>query len=560
LLNEIHRWRRRGRALVAGKFSLARRLPSLRLRNPCTVEASPAFFRQEETMPGVTRSLSGALVVVCASGLACGVGAVDEPATESTTSALTASKSYLVSFTGGSIPANADALVAGAGGTIAARYLNVGAVLARSGAAAFASTLRAKAGIESVGAVAAVSSAIGPVRTTSPHRRRVNPPAAAGDPLSFRQWDMDQIRAPQARAIATGTKSVLVGVLDSGIDVTHPDLAGQVNASASVSCLGGVTNTSPAIWANDIIGHGTHMSGILAGKKNGVGIVGVAPGVSLAAVKVAVDDLNDPNFGLVFADAFICAIDWAIGHNFDLMSASLTIDPFTAPIDDIFCSDQPDRAAIVTMVRRAVAAASNRKISLVAAAGNFFLDLANLPGSHAGNNCKVIPVQLPKVIGVSSVGVTKKLAFYSDYGFGGVDLTAPGGDGLIPDPQVTDTTASGQVLSSVPPGSLYYQIAVDWDGQVQDCSSGTCSTYAYLQGTSMAAPHVTGVAALAISRYGKLTPTELLVRLSLTANPIACPVGPYDPGDTGQPATCTGPAFYNNFYGAGEVDALAIVR
>ena len=60
----------------------------------------------------------------------------------------------------------------------------------------------------------------------------------------------------------------------------------------------------------------------------------------------------------------------------------------------------------------------------------------------------MIPVQLPRVIGVSAVGVTKKLAFYSNYGFGAVDLTAPGGDALIPNPDVTDTTASGQVLST----------------------------------------------------------------------------------------------------------------
>ena len=112
----------------------------------------------------------------------------------------------------------------------------------------------------------------------------------------------------------------------------------------------------------------------------------------------------------------------------------------------------------------------------------------------------------------------------------------------------------------MPPGSLYYQFAADWDGQVQDCTSGTCQTYAFLQGTSAAAPHVTGVAALLISRFGKQTPEQLLVKMSLGATPLACPPSPYDPGGTGQPATCRGPAFYNNFYGAGEVDALAAVR
>jgi lantibiotic leader peptide-processing serine protease len=349
-------------------------------------------------------------------------------------------------------------------------------------------------------------------------------------------------------------------VLDSGIDLTHPDIAGQVDVGASVSCVGGVPNTSAALWANDVFGHGTHVSGILAGKKNGVGIVGVAPGVTLAAVKVAVDDLNDPNAGFVFADAFVCAIDWAIGHDFDLMNASLTVDPFTGPLNGTFCSDQPDRVAIVTMVRRAVLAAARRNITLVAAAGNLFLDLANLEGETPGSECKFIPIQLPTVIGVSAIGYTRELAFYSNYGLGAVDLTAPGGDALIPNPLVTDTTASGQVLSSVPPGSLFYQFAADWNGQVQDCSSGTCSTYAYLQGTSMATPHVAGVAALALSRYGKLSPTALRAILSLTAKPIPCPPGPYDPGMTGQPATCSGPTFYNGFYGAGEVDALAVVR
>jgi subtilisin family serine protease len=294
--------------------------------------------------------------------------------------------------------------------------------------------------------------------------------------------------------------------------------------------------------------------------RNGIGIIGVAPGTKVAMVKVAIDDVNDPNFGLVFADAVVCAIDWAIAHKFSVMNASLTIDPFTAPIDDIFCSDQPDRAAIVAIVRKAVLQAASKKIPLVAAAGNFFTDLANLHGATPGSNCKVLPVQLPKVIGVSAVGYTQKLSFYSNYGLGVIDLTGPGGDGLIPDPLVTDTTASGQALGSVPSGSLYYQLAADWDGQVQSCNKTTCATYAYLQGTSAAAPHVTGVAALAISRFGAMSPDALLVKLALAANPLACPPSPYDPGGTGQPATCVGPAFYNSFYGAGEVDALAVVH
>lgn len=514
------------------------------------VQAGSSFFRSAAAV-----LLAGVASVTLSS---CGAGATDTPEVDVATGAVVSTQTYLVAFAGGGIPANASAVVTAAGGSIVTRYDNVGAILAR-GTAAFATALRADARVDAVASGRAVSSALTPVRPSRPPQGTLRNAQPGDDALSNRQWDMDQIHAPQARAISAGRKNVLVGVLDSGVDATHPDLVGQVVASASASCVGGVANPDPAAWA-DVFGHGTHVAGTIAGARNGTGIVGVAPGVKVAGVKVIVDDLNDPNAGLIFADAFVCAIDWAIGHNFDLMNASLLIDPFTGPIDDIFCTDQPDRLAVIKMVRRAVLAAAARNVSLVAAAGNAFTDISALPASTPGATCSVLPVQAPTVIGVSAVGVTQKLSSYSNYGQGAIDVTGPGGDALIPDPLITDTTASGQVLSSVPANSLFYQAAADWNGQVQDCSSGTCSTYAYLQGTSQATPHVTGVAALAISRFGKMGPLALRLLLSATATPLACPAGPYDPGMTGTPATCTGSTRFNNFYGAGEVDALKMLQ
>jgi hypothetical protein len=501
---------------------------------------------------------AGALVWLSTT-VGCGAETQDGSVTRGA-AALSSGQSFLVSFHGGSIPANADALVASAGGTIVARYATLGVVLARSSGASFAPTLRGTGGIDAVGNVSAAHSAIEQVGVNGGSKPPQNGPSGAGDPLSFRQWDMDQIHVPQAQAITTGSSNVLVGFLDSGVDITHPDLAGQVNTAASVSCLNGIPDPSQAVWANDIIGHGTFTSGTVVAPKNGVGTIGVAPGVKVAMVKVAVDDINDVNFGLVFPDAVICGIDWGLSHGFDLFNASLTIDPFTGPVDDIFCTNDPDRLAVIQIVRGAIAVAAKQKVSLVAAAGNFIGDLANLPGSQPGVKCNVLPVQTPKVIGVSAVGVTKLLAFYSDYGAGAIDVTGPGGDGNIPDPLVTDTGASGQVLGPLPGDSLFFQGAGGYMGQVLDCSVTPCATYAYLQGTSAAAPHVVGIAALIISRSGRMQPDALAARLRNTATPLACPPNPYNPPGIPAPATCTGQPNNTNFYGAGEVDALAALK
>ena len=183
-------------------------------------------------------ALSAAWVVGCGSEVPAGD-------ISASTGALTAPASFLVLFSGGAIPANADKLVAGAGG-VAARYTSLAPSSPVRPARFCSASSSATSGIDAVGAVNAVHSVWCRDRRWD-HSGTARPTTrlpAPGDPLSFRQWDMDQIHAPQAHAISTGKKSVLVGFLDSGIDVTHPDLVGQVNAAASASCLGGVANTS----------------------------------------------------------------------------------------------------------------------------------------------------------------------------------------------------------------------------------------------------------------------------------------------------------------------------
>src|SRR5262245_57028866 len=121
-------------------------------------------------MSKVMRASFGPLAAVCLTFVGCGTEIGDSTAIETKASALTAGQSFLVSFGGTSIPANAATLVGNAGGTIVARYTSVGAVLARSSKASFAASLRATAGVDAVGAVSAVHSAIAPFTKKTGHK------------------------------------------------------------------------------------------------------------------------------------------------------------------------------------------------------------------------------------------------------------------------------------------------------------------------------------------------------------------------------------------------------
>ena len=133
-------------------------------------------------------------------------------------------------------------------------------------------------------------------------------------------------------------------------------------------------------------------------------------------------------------DAFVCAIDWAIAHNWDLINASLTIDPFTAPNDDTFCSDQPDRAA--DREDRAARGPGGGAQQDHAGRGDRQLRSPTSPTwtRSRRHQLQAAPGAAPARHRRQRGRRHAKLAFYSNYGFGAVDLTAPGGDGLIPNP------------------------------------------------------------------------------------------------------------------------------
>jgi subtilisin family serine protease len=138
------------------------------------------------------------------------------------------------------------------------------------------------------------------------------------------------------------------------------------------------------------------------------------------------------------------------------------------------------------------------------------------------------------VIGVSANGNLQQKSYYSSFGMGAIQVVAPGGDSRF---QRTTAAPRGTVLSTYPP-----------------------NRYVFLQGTSMASPHVAGVAALIISQFGHMPQGKVQAMLTQTADPQPCPPNPFNPGGTGAwLATCQGGDGYNSFYGHGQVNALSAV-
>jgi subtilisin family serine protease len=470
-------------------------------------------------------------------------------------------ETYIVLYQGNALPANAAATISAAGGTLLWGYSEIGVAIAQSNNASFANTVNAAAGVLGAAATTGLgvrlndSFAAVDALDTSTVAPALGIPAPGDDPLSGLQWDMVQISAPQARAVNGGDPSIVVGDIDTGLDFTHPDLAPNVDFGNSVSCIGGVPNPSSAAW-NDDNGHGTHTAGTIAAAKNGIGIVGVAPNVRIAAIKA-----GDTN-GFFFPEAVVCAFVWAGTHHIQVTNNSYFADPWL-----FNCRNDPGQRAIWEAERRAIRFAQQRGTVVVAAEGNEADDLAHptmditSPDNttpvprEITNACAVIPVEIPGVIGVTADGNKVLKSFYSSYGVGTVQVIAPGGDSVLQRTAATPAPGNGRVLSTFPKALI-----ANCFRQVIDASG---ATYCYLQGTSMASPHVAGVAAL-VASTGVTSPGAIAAKVMNTADPVNCPAdlsiyAPFPSVSNGKPQVCQGATGYNGFNGHGQVNALTAV-
>ncbi|MFI6447496.1 S8 family peptidase [Kitasatospora sp. NPDC050543] len=445
----------------------------------------------------------------------------------------------------GAVLAGAEARAAG--GQVVQDYPQIGAVLAYA-TGGFADKVRARPGIAAVGATR-TSPVPGPPRPldgagsfgTGDSADRAGAAGGGGggraggddggdeatptlpDPGEQDAWNLAMVgqaalpgdssgllRSPSADPAAPSPDSlrkVLVAVLDSGVDDTHPDLRAAVDPKSSASCVDGRPDARAGAWRPDQgvseSGHGTHVAGIVGAARDGHGVSGVAPGVRIAAVR-----LLGP-LGQYYAENIVCGMLWAAGHGAKAINNSYFADPWKYN-----CPEDHDQAAITTAVGRAVEYAQRRGAVVVASAGNDGQDLgaprtderspndrSSGPAQtrYVGTECVRLPGELPGVVTVTALDRDGQPSGYSNFGRGRISLAAPGGS---------------------PDGGPQGAIVSDWpDGQ-----------YAALAGTSMAAAHVTGAVAVAAAQHPDWGSGQLAALLAATAA-AGCPPGPTGCGD-----------------------------
>lgn len=463
------------------------------------------------------RRTAARIGVVAALALSMGVAAVNAPSARAEEPGLVSAPradndemNYAINLAGTNPEdlQRALALVPGAGGAALASYPEIGTFFAQSATPSFAPDLAAalrQAGIaiHSIG-----PTRVAPVlyyeRVELPTDKKDDAPApqsgAAGGLTSMREesasaapaganeevfnWGAVAMHAREAEAVNVKRAPVTVAVVDSGVEDTHPDLEGRVDTSRSVKCsVNGVATQDFYGWRDEFY-HGTHVAGIIAANHNDIGIDGIAPEASI----VAIEATNDNR--LIYPEYVTCAFMWAASHGVDVVNNSYSMDPWVywSPTD-------PEQAAGLEAATRSIKYAQGQGLAVIAAAGNEGVDIDNptidngsptdvpTPTKNRAVNGGIrVPSMLDGVAQVSAVGQAYNVkpglslgrAEFSNYG-NTIDFAAPG----------------DQIYSTVP--LLFYP-----------------SGYAVADGTSMATPHVSGIAALIKSVHPELTGAQVI--------------------------------------------------
>lgn len=448
----------------------------------------------------------------------------------STVQAQGTGRSYLITAQGNALPGNLDAQVRAAGGVLTRTYAQVGIAVASSSNPNFARSIR---GVRSVVPNANVQWIDPAQEIRYAFDSEVgNPPTSGDDDTRFDlQWGHDAVNAPEAWNAGVRGAGARVAVLDTGFDTDHVDLAPNINFALSKSFVPGESLTYAL---PDSFSHGTHTAGTIAAADNGIGTIGVAPEAELVLVKV-LSDSGSGDFDWVIAGILHAAnvdadvINMSLGAV--LVRSGFWDDNGTAdPSDDVFVTAR-EVAELVNAINRATTYAYQMGTTVIASAGNEAIDL-----DHSANVIHV-PSDGPHVLSISAttpIGwavdpANASLDYptsYTNYGQSAIDFAAPGGDTLYPGNE------NCLIAGLVRPCWVF-----DLVFSTGSSLNPAVASYYWSGGTSMAAPHVSGVAALIISENGgSMKPAQVAAALRSRAD------------DLGKPGN-------DDFYGAGRVSS-----
>ena len=290
------------------------------------------------------------------------------------------------------------------------------------------------------------------------------------------QWNMTQIHAVEAWASGyRGIRSVRVAILDSGLDPDHVDQRGIIDVSSSIAIVPS-TNGPPA-WADDNF-HGTYVGGLVT--SNNVGTAGVAPNVTLIAVKV-LDATGTGSIGNVIAGIYHAT---NVGAQIVNLSLGLPLP-----------KNAPGAGALLSAMNRVMTYAQSHGVLVVSAAGNEGNDL------QQDQNVVELPCEAAVQLCVSATGNGDAFASYSNFGTNAIDVAAPGGDGVRSESDWIYGLCSSRAIDP------YFAACKD---QLH---------YIIAEGTSGSAAHVAGLAAYLDSQADRqLSPSQLTAQIANSAD------------------------------------------
>lgn len=428
---------------------------------------------------------------------------------------------YLVRFKSNAIPSDFESTVASLGGEVIFAHSGVGVAAVAGFDAGDAVALGGMSGVAAVDADAytELETASGEVEVADATPESPNAPATA---VRYpRQWNMHAIDAKTAwTAGKLGLPSVRVGIVDTGIDYLHPDLYGRVDLAASRSFLSAAENArvrntfgpSTHLIA-DLNYHGTHVAATVA--SNALLAAGVTSKVTLVGLKVCTPGTAANGFrGSCPTSGTLSAI---------LYAADIGLDVINMSLGGSFNRRQASAAggfgpSFLATINQVMNYAHRKGTLVVVSAGNSALDI-----DHDGNGYKSY-CSAPTVVCVSATGPTAgsvvngqlvglqnpdALASYSNFGRSAISVAAPGGNWL----SVTAACSGFTIVPSV----------IVCRNRFYNPTTGAWSAFSVgLSGTSMAAPHVSGLAAIIAGDVGH-NPAQIAARLQQSADDLGQP-------------------------------------